>query len=219
MALEFDEINALQTTQSSETRSVPFEQYFGEMELTEEEREKRIKMAYQFNDMLLFVFALISAQITFNQVDYTIIRQRLESGYMDVLARQGMVSDAYIKQYAADFVDDFINTTFENKDDSYYLSQDRAMFISENESQTMNEYNEFVEAIKQGYKNKTWIAIDDNKTRKSHRKVDRTTIGIKELFNVGSVKMRFPKDYKLAGESNEAKRELINCRCHVKYSK
>lgn len=152
MALEFDEINALQTTQSSETRSVPFEQYFGEMELTEEEKEKRIKMAYQFNDMLLFVFALISAQITFNQVDYTIIRQRLESGYMDVLARQGMVSDAYIKQYAADFVDDFINTTFENKDDSYYLSQDRAMFISENESQTMNEYNEFVEAIKHGYK-------------------------------------------------------------------
>lgn len=40
MALEFDEINALQTTQSSETRSVPFEQYFGEMELTEEEKEK-----------------------------------------------------------------------------------------------------------------------------------------------------------------------------------
>jgi hypothetical protein len=40
---------------------------------------------------------------------------------MEVLASQGMVSDAYIEQYAADFVDDFINTTFENKDDSWFL--------------------------------------------------------------------------------------------------
>lgn len=219
MALEFDEVNSLDVTNQSKPRSLPFEQYFGEMELTEEEEQKRINMAYQFNDLLVIVMALMTAQITFKAVNYSYVRERLEKGYLDIVAQNGIVADAYIKQYAADFVDDFINTTVDNQEDAYYLSQDRAQFIAENESQTMNEYNEFLSAIRQGYKLKTWVTMADKRVRKTHKTLESKTIGIKDLFTVGGVEMRFPKDYLKAGSSNKALREIINCRCHAQYSK
>lgn len=220
MALNFDELNVLDDKQGK-ARSIPFNVYFGEMELSEEEKQKRIKMAYDFNDMLLWVFALIGAQVMFNSIDYLVIREQLETRYFDIIFSNQMVSDAYLKQYVADFVDDFIDTTFDDKnlEDSYYLSQDRAQFIAENESQTMNEYDEYIKAVKAGYRFKTWVTKNDKRVRKSHVKLEGKQVGIKELFNVGNVKMRFPKDYKYAGHSNEALREIINCRCHATYKK
>lgn len=218
MGLNFDEINSINPKETA-ARSVPFEQYFGEMELTDEEKRERIEMAYQFNDLFVIVLALMTAQVQFNAIDYGYVRNRLEIGYIEIVTSRGIVNDAYIQQYAADFVDDFINTTVDNQDDSYYLSQDRAQFMAENESQTMNEYKEYVEAIKKGYKYKTWVTMNDPQVRKTHKKLEGKTIGIKSLFNVGSVQMRFPKDYSKAGSSNRALREIINCRCHAKYSK
>ena len=51
MAIKFDELNQLQ-------RSTPYEQYFGEMELTEEEKKKRIAIAEDLEIIFLYFFLL-----------------------------------------------------------------------------------------------------------------------------------------------------------------
>lgn len=45
-ALSFDELNQMDMN----TRSIPYEKYFGEMELPKEEKETRIKLAENMED-------------------------------------------------------------------------------------------------------------------------------------------------------------------------
>lgn len=52
MAREIDELNELGS------QIIDYEEYFGEMELTDEEKEKRIELARQFE--VLFLFFLLA---------------------------------------------------------------------------------------------------------------------------------------------------------------
>lgn len=47
--LSFDELNALVTNE----RSLPYETYFGEMTLTEEEKSERIKMSEDLEEVFI----------------------------------------------------------------------------------------------------------------------------------------------------------------------
>ena len=47
---EFDELN------SSKSRAIPYEKYFGEMDLTEQQKEDRIKASEKIESMMLFLF-------------------------------------------------------------------------------------------------------------------------------------------------------------------
>lgn len=208
MAREIDELNIPMPY----SRSEPFEQYFGDMELTDEEKEKRIEVAENLDDLMLFIFALISIMREKNAVDKDYIALQINNRYMAIL--QGYMGiDKYLEDYIRQFSNTFIETTFGSIDDSWYLSADRARFISENESETTWNYDEYRRAIESGKTRKQWVDIMDKRERKTHREVGGAVIPIEDVFVVGNSLMRYPKDTLYGAEA----KEIINCRCTIKY--
>lgn len=208
MAREIDELNI----PMSYNRSEPFEQYFGDMELMKEEKEKRIEVAEDLDDLMLFIFALISIMRESNAIDKDYIASQINNRYTAIL--QGYMGiDKYLEDYIRQFSNTFIQTTFDSIDDSWYLSADRARFISENESETTWNYDEYRQAIESGKTRKQWVDIMDKRERKTHREVGGTIIPIEDVFVVGDSLMRYPKDTYYGAEA----KEIVNCRCQIRY--
>ena len=80
------------------TFSVEPEKYFGEMDLTEEQKEERIRFTEKANEELLNVMHLIVAMFSYNDVDYAYVRTYLEERWMDLIAGF-VVLDDYLAQY------------------------------------------------------------------------------------------------------------------------
>lgn len=208
MAREIDELNIPMPY----SRSEPFEQYFGDMDLTDEEKEKRIEVAGDLDDLMLFIFALISLMRESNAIDKDYISLQINNRYMAIL--QGYMGiDKYLEDYIRQFSNTFIQTTFDSIDDSWYLSADRARFIAENESETTWNYDEYRQAIENSKTRKQWVDIMDKRERKTHREVGGTVVPIEDVFVVGNSLMRYPKDTLYGAEA----KEIINCRCTIKY--
>lgn len=208
MAMEFDELNK----PIKYIRSEPFQKYFGVMNLTDDEKEKRIELAEKLEDLMLFIFALISLMIESGLIDKNYIELELNKRYTEVL-RKHMDADKYLQHYVKQFSNTFMQTTFDGINDSWYLSSDRAVFIAENESETTWNYDEYRQAIESKKTMKQWIDIEDRKERKTHREVGGTSIPIEEVFVVGNSLMRYPKDTLFGAEA----KEIINCRCTIRY--
>lgn len=208
MAREFDELNAPEKY----SRSVPFDIYFGEMDITEEQKEKRIAVAEELDELMLFLFALIAAMLETDSLDRDYILIQVNQRYLQIAGKYVDV-DKYVEDYIKRFSDTFIQTTFDRIDDLWYLSADRASFIAENESETTWNYEEYKKAIKSGKTKKKWDDVRDSKERKTHREVGGTIIPIEDTFVVGNSLMRYPKDDSLGADA----KEIINCRCTIKY--
>lgn len=204
MAREIDELNELGS------QIIDYEEYFGEMEITKEEKEKRIELAKQFEILFLFFLLAYSKQ---QKIDY---ESMIYEKYI-LIALEFLKQDkvpAYVDDYAKRLSDDVVRTTREHDGEEFYTSTERGMLISANEANTLGNYNQQAQAIKARMKYKTWLTEKDNKVRHTHREVDNVTIGIFESFQVGDSLMMFPKDTSL-GASME---EIAGCRCVAKYS-
>lgn len=208
MAREIDELN----TSTPYNRSEPFEIYFGDMDLTEEEKEKRIEVAEDLDDLMLFLFALIVLMRESNAIDKDYIALQINNRYTDILQRY-MGIDDYLEDYIKQFSNTFIQTTFDSVDDEWYLSADRSRFIAENESEATWNYDEYRQAIEIGNTRKQWVDIRDKKERETHREIGGTVIPIDDVFVVGNSLMRFAKDTYYGAEA----KEIVNCRCSVRY--
>lgn len=206
--LTFDELNTL----VGFSRSTPYRQYFDEMDLSKADREKRIELAEKLEDKVLFVLYLLFVMRERNTLDWETARKRLEDGYIETLSGY-IAADNYMRKHAAEFSREIISTTKANADDPYYYSMDRAMFISENESNLSWNYQEFAEAAKKGKTKKRWVDVQDKRERDTHREVGGSVKDIAEPFVVGGSLMMFPKDASLGADS----KEIVNCRCTIKY--
>lgn len=211
MALEFrsfDEINA----RNELHRAIDYEEYFGKMELTKEQKQERIALAEKLEENFLFVLALLFTMQQYNAVDWETIRAKFQTGYMNALS--GIVAtDDYIKSYVRTFVYDVTDSTKAHQSDPYYYTQDRAAFMAENEANTFFNYSDYFAAIKAGKIMKMWVDIRDKRERETHRKVGGTIKKIDEPFMVGSSFMNFPRDYSMGASASE----IVNCRCSIKY--
>lgn len=203
----FDELNNIKR------RSLPFDIYFGEMGLTEAQKKERIELS----NKLLIVFQnwlnLFATYLTIEYVSEDTLTSILENDYREAISDYVVIDkafDTYIKLMCADMV----VATIENADNPYYLSEDRAMFIAENEANTSLNYEELQEAIASGKTKKTWHTIKDKRVRHTHSSVNNKTIPIREYFNVGNAKMLYPKDIENAEDYPE---EIVNCRCSISY--
>lgn len=221
--LEFDELNTL----GIERRSMPYEKFFGEMDIPEEEKEKRIEMAKRFE--LLFAFYFMAYGDENDDRDWVsyIAEHYTEIAMMFVTAT---VTPAYIQDHARRLAKEVTRVTndrvsqadiavIEDGDDVpddivFWISRDRATLIAENESNTVGNYDEMVVAIRSGMTTKTWNTMEDSRVRKTHREVQGVTVGIFEPFTVGNSLLMFPGDDSLGADLEE----LANCRCHVTYS-
>lgn len=115
-----------------------------------------------------------------------------------------------IKQRISDIVD----TTIKNLDgDDYFLSDDRATLLGENETNFVCNTIQYESALDEGYTKKQWLTMKDEKVRDTHFIVDNQIIGINEYFYVGNSEMLYPMDMS-RGASPE---EVINCRCSLRY--
>lgn len=101
----------------------------------------------------------------------------------------------------------------EEDEQFYWTSSERAKWISANEANAFENYNDFLEAKASGKTKKRWITELDDRVRFTHTLVEGETVDIDGLFFVGGSYMRFPKD----AEYDPAPQEVINCRCTVEY--
>lgn len=215
---KFDQLNRI-TTQRTNERSIPIERYFDEMELTEEQKEERIALAYDlqkvFNDLFTLISALLVAGMS---VDYDMLSGIAVMRYLDALKTQGIdLDDKYytLNDYVARIVSEIVLATKEKEKDAYYLSGDRATNIAENESNVIFNNVDMQKAIDKGYTKKEWRTFRDNRVRHTHTMVDGVTIGIYDAFHVGNSEMLFPKDDSMGADA----KEIVNCRCVLKYHK
>lgn len=84
--------------------------------------------------------------------------------------------------------------------------------VIEDKRPTINDVTPKPEDEKAGYK--TWVAILDDVTRRTHVKADDQVVKYNAFFIVGGYKMRFPGDQDYGAPIEE----WINCRCCSVYS-
>lgn len=212
----YDELNI----RPSNRRSEPYKEYFSKMSISDKEKQERITFSEQMEEVVLYILALIETTIESGETDQEYIQTQFYDKYLDVIASY-MLIDTYIKQYALDMTKQIIDATFERFSvedksitDDYYLSNDRAMFISECEANSILNYRQYSKAVKAGKTKKKWIDVGDKRERKTHLEVGGTTLPIDEPFSVGDSLLQFPKDTSLGASADE----IVNCRCSIQYS-
>lgn len=207
---DYDEINKIQTRQ----RAIPYAVYFGDMDLSEETVEELKEHANIIEYVMQFFIAmvLLGGVDELNKAD---LKYQLADTYRSEIS-SFMEVDAKVSRYIDTFADRIVENTYKNINDLWYLSDDRAKFIGENESLTLYNYTSHQQAIADGYKRKEWVAFIDNKTRETHAEINGTIIPIEDFFIVGDALMQYPKDIENAIDNPE---ETVNCRCKIRYLK
>ena len=194
--LRFDELNTLVQNE----RSMPFEMYFGEMNLPEEEKSERIQMAKELEEVFITTMIWLFTIEQANNTNYEPIRK-----YVEV--------DDYLKTYVKSFSYDVVDSTNRHKNEPYYYSLDRARFMAENEVNTVINHARHMEAVNARKTMKRWKAIIDEVTRKDHIEINGKYIPIGQAFHVGDSWMMHAKDTSLGASTNQ----IVNCRCVTIY--
>lgn len=212
----YDELNI----RPNNRRSEPYKEYFSKMSISDKEKQERIAFSEQMEEVVLYILSLIETTIESGESDQEYIKTQFYDKYLDVIASY-MLIDTYINQYALGVTKQIIDATFERFSaedksitDDYYLSNDRAMFISECEANSILNYRQYSKAVKAGKTKKKWIDVGDKRERKTHLEVGGTTLPIDEPFSVGDSLLQFPKDTSLGASADE----IVNCRCSIQYS-
>lgn len=201
--MKFDELNKL------------FGAYFKVMDISEEDKKKRIDYAFLFYDAVWYVLTMIRVEQERDRLqDKESYRVSLEYRIRDSLTYDEIEDIPYeeVDEYIKTVTEDIIDTTFRHLDEEYFLSERRAILIAQNEANTVMNGADFFNAKKSGKTHKQWIAELDEKTREWHFEVDGTFIPIDEKFKVGDDEMRFPHDPMASPEN------IVNCRCTCIYS-
>lgn len=202
--LGFDEINKL---------SMPFEKYFGEMELTKRQKTERIDLARAIEAAMLYFFDAVAAGNIDNIDLMTLLIDELEEAVDETIEDKSVVPEV-LAALLYRVPNAIYDPTMRNIDKPETLSEDRARFIAEEESNTIHNHIEYIKAIKGGKKRKRWHTMRDKKVRKTHKPMDGQTIPIADFFSVGDAMLLYPRDM-VNGFSHPE--EIIGCRCTIEY--
>lgn len=211
--LSFDELNALYKKERGDNlRALPYEQYFGEMDLSAEQKERRIRTAKEVERFTRY--ALMSMYyLRDGGYDYGTVSTEMTDSYSSMLEDMAIpLTGFFAAMHVQDTVNEIISATINNPDDAYFFSEDRAMVIAENEANSIWNDSEYQDALMTGKTQKTWVAIIDKVTRDTHREVNGTTIPIDAFFVVGEALMLYPR-YDCGYPE-----EIVNCRCSIVYT-
>lgn len=220
----FDKLNILKR------RSLPYEEYFGDMVISDQQKKNRIRFALILEDIISLIFEILFTQITMKMLDVVQIRQELIYDLYDAIDNEDFFDDEeQFEEYLFTIVDELIESTVQNLEKSpndydytgekpYWVSEDRAQFVAENESNALFNCKEFSQAVKSGKTHKIWMAYPDDRVRLTHQITDGAKIPIDAYFDVGRARMLYPKDTTSELSTGaECPEEVINCRCTVKY--
>lgn len=208
--LTFDELNQL----GVKRRSEPIDEYFEPMGISRAKKDKRIDTAEKYRDILLVYMRFVDEYAdTYGDVAKETAHSNLQNDLIDLLEDIVYV-DAVLREYAERTAEEIHGSTLRNKDKNpYFLSEDRATLIGEDEANSIWNYDELGEAKFEGMLDKTWCTVGDNRVRETHEDIDGVTIPIEELFDVGDFQMMCPRDPDV-----DAPEEKNGCRCWLEYS-
>ena len=208
--LTFDELNRL----GIKRRSEPIDEYFEPMGISRQQKDRRIDTAEKYRDILLAYMRFVDEYAdTYGEAARNTAQNTLRDDLIDLLEEIIFV-DAVMRDYAERTAEEIHGSTLRNKGKSpYYLSEDRATLIGEDESNSIWNYDELGEAKTEGKSDKTWCTVGDDRVRETHEDIDGVTIPIEELFNVGDYEMMCPRDPDV-----DAPEEKNGCRCWLEYS-
>ena len=177
-----DEIHALN---KNEIQDIDYDTYFGEMDLSDEEKEDRKKLAEKFEKIFVMLFALLSGK---EETEITTITKEFIIRYESIATQycKTKKTPSYIIDYARYIVNEVVEATTQNTEVEYFTSQKRAKNVAANEANAVGNYRLQTEMVKQGYKTKEWRSQEDSHVRPAHAEVDRKRIGIFERFEVGN---------------------------------
>lgn len=215
--MKFDELNKLYEYEELldiSNQEYDYADYFDAMDLSDEEKKKRISFAEKFEDTMLFIFALYLIMRQYGHMNEKYIISQLQSKYSEI-ASEHMTLDRHMNEYIEDFSQETIDMTKRHDGEEYFTSRERAILLAENEANASLNYGQYVDALKKGYKKKIWISERDSRVRVTHREVDGVEIPIDRSFLVGDSLMKFPKDTSMGASTTE----IAGCRCTVKYLK
>jgi hypothetical protein len=212
-----DELNNIETRRRRRgNQSMPYEQWFGEMGLPEEKIQKRIALANDLDDVFEYLFviylALVRAGMEVNREELTVM---VLWRYRDVLKANGIdyeVKYPGLLDISRDHAADIVDTTIRRgQEDPWWTSDDRARLITENEVNSIGDYEDFTDAIADGATQKTWCTMGDRRVREWHKEADGQTVGILDYFEVGGELMLYPHDASASPDN------VVNCRCWAEY--
>ena len=207
--LSFDDLNALVKNKRAE----PYEEYFSVMEISRQQKEDRISLSEDLEEVFLFILILLFTMQQYNAMNWELARKRLDERYWEAVSKHVTVDD-YLSTYITAFSYDTIDSTKRHESDPYYYSKDRGMYLAENEANLTYGHTEFEQAIAAGKTRKKWIDVRDGRERETHLKVGGTVKKITEPFLVGDSLMMHPHDAITFGAEPK---EYINCRCATYY--
>ena len=201
-----DEIHALN---KNEIQDIDYDTYFGEMDLSDEEKEDRKKLAEKFEKIFVMLFALLSGK---EEAEITTITKEFIIRYESIATQycKAKRTPSYITDYARYIVNEVVDATTQNIEVEYFTSQKRAKNVAANEANAVGNYRLQTDMVKQGYKTKEWRSKEDSHVRPTHADVDRKRIDIFEPFEVGNSLMMFPKDHSLGAEVSGLLTALIS---------
>lgn len=225
MIQKFDELNIIPKYSEKKTsrRKIPINEYFENMNISSEQKEKRIRLANLLLADVLFLFALSK-----RNSDKEYLSKSLQNRYTDSV-KNIVQLDKKMQRYIRKVCDSIVNTTLSNHSDvagnmesdgkntpsenDYITSIERATNIAENEANTILNNDEYRDAVKNGCTKKRWVSFCDKKVRMDHADVDGEVVDIDKPFHVGGYLMMYPKDDSLGAGLEE----IVNCRCSVEY--
>ena len=232
----FDELNTLSTTETTKDdrrkatrKKIPIHDYFENMQISEEEKEKRVRLANLLLTDVLFLFALSRRNRDPRYLSETFQKRYLSS------VKKVTEPDQKMQRYIRKVCDSIVKTTLKSgKDDgkkkgealtdsdvikvsqdSYAVSIERATSVAENEANAILNGEEYSNAVKNGCTKKRWKSYRDERVRADHADVDGQVVDISRPFRVGKYMMMYPKDDSLGAGLEE----IVNCRCSVEYIK
>lgn len=201
--LKFDELHSL----SRET----YEEYFGDMGVSEEAKRDRVLLAMKLEDGFLEVLSWIQYRIERGEQFFLESIPLFEAAFL--AAALTRINDESIRQTAREFAEDVALSTYNNQDKPYFLSADRAINMAATESNAINCYGELSDAVKLGRKTKRWNTIMDGRERAWHGEVNGLTVPISQPFEVGGELLMHPLDTSLGASADN----VANCRCWLSF--
>ena len=203
--LSFDELNRL----GIERRSVPYREWFSAINLPKARIARRVEIAEAVEsavmDWMYFVAVMLDENGYFNTAMATnVLNEALHEAVP-------VDDESYLDIWLRDLAQELTDSTQRNIADPYFLSEDRATVIAENQAQTIAGYEEYEDAEMRGFTFKTWHGMLDNRERETHVESEGQTVPINEDFFVGEnsyfIMPCVPSE---AGADPE---EYVNCRC------
>ena len=215
----FDQLNnlgyqlvPLEDVPEESRRSEPYDEYFGDMYQTEEELDNRMNTARQMEEPVRDYLTMLLILTLMNEQQNYIARDE----FVQTLSENGIGDE----EYRFNLADDLYDSTMRHADDLWYWSEDRVLFISENEANTIEGAKEFALAKMRGMSRKQWKGMGDRRERRTHTELNDVILPIDEYFNIGHARGLYPKDV-MSPQSTlpSHPEEVINCRCSVLYLK